>query len=222
MRILIADDHHLIVEGLTRILLDVFPFSEIESVANADLLYKKSILEKWDIIITDICMPGSSVIDTIKQLKLNTPQTPILVLTMYAAEHYAVRCIRAGASGFVTKESSPYELIAAIKQILSGKKYFTQNVAEILADWFGLRKKYKSMMKDAYKSGDKATGDLYNQKQHSIKILLNSVYGTFAINSWRFTDGHKMLSSSITTTGQRFITETIKYANEIVEEGYFS
>ena len=95
-------------------------------------------------------------------------------------------------------------------------------VAEILADWFSLRKKYKSMMKDAYKSGDKEAGDLYNQKQHSIKILLNSVYGTFAINSWRFTDGHKMLSSSITTTGQRFITETIKYANEIVEEEYFS
>ncbi len=143
MRILIADDHHLIVEGLTRILLDVYPFSEIESVANADLLYKKSILEKWDIIITDICMPGSSVIDTIKQLNLNTPQTPILVLTMYAAEHYAVRCIRAGASGFVTKESSPYELIAAIKQILSGKKYFTQNVAEILADT--MEEKYESL-----------------------------------------------------------------------------
>jgi DNA polymerase elongation subunit (family B) len=95
-------------------------------------------------------------------------------------------------------------------------------VAEILADWFSLRKKYKSMMKDAYKSGDKVTGDLYNQKQHSIKILLNSVYGTFAINSWRFTDGYKILSSSITTTGQRFITETIKYANEIVKEEYFS
>jgi DNA-binding NarL/FixJ family response regulator len=143
MRILIADDHHLIVEGLTRILLDVYPFAEIESVANADLLYKKSILEKWDIIITDICMPGSSVIDTIKQLKLNAPQTPILVLTMYAAEHYAVRCIRAGASGFVTKESLSYELIAAIKQILSGKKYFTQNVAEILADT--MEEKYESL-----------------------------------------------------------------------------
>jgi DNA-binding NarL/FixJ family response regulator len=143
MRILIADDHHLIVEGLTRILLDVYPFAEIESVANADLLYKKSILEKWDIIITDICMPGSSVIDTIKQLKLNAPQTPILVLTMYAAEHYAVRCIRAGASGFVTKESLSYELIAAIKQILSGKKYFTQNVAEILADT--MEEKYVSL-----------------------------------------------------------------------------
>jgi len=134
MRVLIADDHCLIVEGLTKIMQDAFPFAEIESVTNADLLYKKTILEKWEIVITDICMPGSSVIGTIKQLKLNVPQTPILALTMHAAEHYAVRCIRAGASGFLTKESSPYELIAAVKQILSGKKYFTQNVAEILAD----------------------------------------------------------------------------------------
>ena len=95
-------------------------------------------------------------------------------------------------------------------------------VAEILADWFNLRKQYKAMMKEAYKKGDKETGELYNQKQHAIKILLNSVYGTFAINSWRFTDGYKMLSSSITTTGQRFIMETIKHANEIVEKEYFS
>jgi DNA polymerase elongation subunit (family B) len=95
-------------------------------------------------------------------------------------------------------------------------------VAEILADWFNLRKQYKAMMKEAYKKGDKETGELYNQKQHAIKILLNSVYGTFAINSWRFTDGYKILSSSITTTGQRFIMETIKHANEIVEKEYFS
>jgi DNA polymerase elongation subunit (family B) len=94
-------------------------------------------------------------------------------------------------------------------------------VAEILTDWFNLRKQYKNVMKEAYKKGDKETGELYNQKQHAIKILLNSVYGTFAINSWRFTDGYKILSSSITTTGQRFIMETIKYANEVVEKEYF-
>jgi DNA polymerase elongation subunit (family B) len=95
-------------------------------------------------------------------------------------------------------------------------------VAEILTDWFNLRKEYKSLMKKSYKEGDKEKGELYNQKQHAIKILLNSVYGTFAINSWRFTDGHKICSSAITTTGQRFIMETIKYANEMIKEDYFS
>ena len=77
-------------------------------------------------------------------------------------------------------------------------------------------------MKQAYKTGDKETGQLYERKQHSIKILLNSVYGTFAINSWRFTDGYKICSSSITTTGQRFIMETIKYANEMIEKDYIT
>jgi DNA polymerase elongation subunit (family B) len=95
-------------------------------------------------------------------------------------------------------------------------------VAEILSDWFELRKEYKFLMKQAYKTGDKETGQLYERKQHSIKILLNSVYGTFAINSWRFTDGYKICSSSITTTGQRFIMETIKYANEMIEKDYIT
>jgi len=95
-------------------------------------------------------------------------------------------------------------------------------IAEILTDWFNLRTEYKNIMKKAYKSGDTKKGDLYNQKQHSLKILLNAVYGGFAINSFRFTDGYKILSSSITTTGQRFIMETIKYANKMIEEEYIS
>jgi DNA polymerase elongation subunit (family B) len=93
-------------------------------------------------------------------------------------------------------------------------------IAELLNDWFNLRKEYKNLMKQAYKNGDKNQGELYDQKQHAIKILLNSVYGAFAINSWRFTDGHKILSSSITTTGQRFIKETIKYTDKVIKENY--
>lgn len=93
-------------------------------------------------------------------------------------------------------------------------------VAEVLTDWFNMRKEYKSLMKKAYKGGDKDKGEFFNQKQHSLKILLNSVYGSFAINSWRFTDGYKILSSSITTTGQRFIMETIKYTDEIINKNY--
>jgi len=91
-------------------------------------------------------------------------------------------------------------------------------VCEILADWFAKRQDYKKMMKQAYMSGDKTKGDFYNSRQHSYKILLNSVYGVFAINSWRYTDGRKILSSAITLTGQRMIKETIKQANEIMEE----
>ena len=93
-------------------------------------------------------------------------------------------------------------------------------VSELLADWFRLRQEYKKVMKDAYNSGDFEKGKLYNQKQHSIKILLNSVYGCFSINSWRYTDGYKMCSSAITTFGQRSIQETIRYANKLIESEY--
>lgn len=95
-------------------------------------------------------------------------------------------------------------------------------VAEILTDWFNLRKQYKNEMKDAYKRGDIEMGVLYNQKQHSLKILLNAVYGGFAINSWRYTDGYKICSSAITNTGQRFIMETISEAERMIKKDYIN
>jgi DNA polymerase elongation subunit (family B) len=93
-------------------------------------------------------------------------------------------------------------------------------IAEILTDWFNLRTQYKNEMKKAYKRGDKEVGVLYDQKQHSIKILLNSVYGTLAINSWRYTDGYKICSSAITNTGQRFVMETLYEADRIIKKDY--
>jgi DNA polymerase elongation subunit (family B) len=91
-------------------------------------------------------------------------------------------------------------------------------VCEILEDWFNKRKEYKNLMKDAYKKNDVQLGEFYNSRQHAYKIKLNDVYGSYAINSWRYTDGRKILSSAITLTGQRMIKETIKQANEIVED----
>ncbi|TAH12060.1 MAG: DNA-binding response regulator [Sphingobacteriia bacterium] len=113
MRILIADDHSLIREGLKK---------------------KLAINEKWDIIISDISMPGQSGIEVLKQIKVQMPSTPILMLSMHAPEQYAVRAIKAGASGYLTKESVPYELVTAVQQILLGKKYITNRVAEVLAE----------------------------------------------------------------------------------------
>ncbi len=133
MRILIADDHSLIREGLKKILLESLPFAEIHDVSDATDLLKLSIKEKWDIIISDISMPGCSGIEVLKQIKIHTPDVPVLMLSMHAPEQYAVRAIKAGASGYLTKESAPYELVTAVQQILSGKKYITSKVAEVLA-----------------------------------------------------------------------------------------
>ncbi len=133
MRILIADDHSLIREGLKKILLESLPTAEIKDVADSADLLKLALNEKWDIIISDISMPGYSGIEILKQIKIHTPLVPVLMLSMHAPEQYAVRAIKAGASGYLTKESAPYELVTAVHQILNGKKYITSKVAEVLA-----------------------------------------------------------------------------------------
>ena len=87
-------------------------------------------------------------------------------------------------------------------------------VCEVLTDWFNKRKHYKKLMSEAYKADNKDLGDHYHRLQHAYKIKLNDVYGCYAINSWRYTDGHKMISSAITLTGQRVIQESITFVNK--------
>ena len=86
-------------------------------------------------------------------------------------------------------------------------------VCEVLTDWFNKRVEYKNLMKKAYKSGDAVKGEFYNRRQHAYKIKLNDVYGCYAINGWRYTDGHKIISKAITLTGQRVTQESIKFVN---------
>jgi DNA polymerase elongation subunit (family B) len=91
-------------------------------------------------------------------------------------------------------------------------------VCDVLTDWFNKRVEYKNLMKKAYKSGDTVKGEFYNRRQHAYKIKLNDVYGCYAINGWRYTDGHKFVSKAITLTGQRLTQESIKYVNRWMNE----
>jgi DNA polymerase elongation subunit (family B) len=86
-------------------------------------------------------------------------------------------------------------------------------VCEVLTDWFNKRVEYKNLMKKAYKAGDAVKGEFYNRRQHAYKIKLNDLYGCYAINGWRYTDGHKIISKAITLTGQRVTQESIKFIN---------
>jgi DNA polymerase elongation subunit (family B) len=87
-------------------------------------------------------------------------------------------------------------------------------VCDVLTDWFNKRVEYKNLMKTAYKAGDAVKGEFYNRRQHAYKIKLNDVYGCYAINGWRYTDGHKLISKAITLTGQRVTQESIKFVNK--------
>ena len=133
MRILIADDHHLVRIALRYILTEAYPDIVLEEVDNTVALFKKAVKEKWDLIISDLSFPGQSGLEVLKQIKTHVPKTPVLILSMHPAQEYAIRCITAGSSGYLTKDNIYEELIKAVDQILSGRKYLNLEVAEILA-----------------------------------------------------------------------------------------
>src|SRR3977135_2985247 len=100
MRILIADDHAIVRRGLKQILLEEYSFSEIGEVANAEDLIKQALTGHWEIIITDLSMPGRSGLDALHQIREVFPKLPILVLSMHPEDQYAIRVLKAGASGY--------------------------------------------------------------------------------------------------------------------------
>lgn len=133
LRILIADDHAIVRRGLKNILLESFPFAEITEVGDAEALIQMVIKQKWDAVITDISMPGRSGLDALQQIKLSEPKLPVLVLSVYPEEQYALRVLKAGAAGYLNKDMAPEELVKAMNIVLNGKKYITATVAEKLA-----------------------------------------------------------------------------------------
>lgn len=134
MKILIGDDHNVVRRGLKMIIVDVYAKALIEEAADGATLLHKLNLQKWDIIICDISMPGRSGLEILQLIREQAPKIPVLILSMYPAEHYAIRALKAGAHGYITKESASEELILAIKTITSGRKYITQEIANLLAE----------------------------------------------------------------------------------------
>ena len=133
IRIVIADDHTLMREGLKRILEST---DDIEVVGEAtDGFGVLAHVRKggFDLLLLDLSMPGRSGIDLIRQIRTESPKLPVLVLTMYEEEQYAIRSIRAGAQGYLTKESAGTQLVHAIRKVASGKPYISMEVAEQLA-----------------------------------------------------------------------------------------
>ena len=132
-RFLIADDHAVVRMGLKQVLLQAFPSAIIAEVTNAEDLLKKITLEEWDVVISDISMPGRSGLEILQQIRLDHPKLPVLILSVYSEDQYAIRVLRAGASGYLSKDSAATELVMAINQLLLGKKYITPPTAEKMA-----------------------------------------------------------------------------------------
>ncbi|MES2005973.1 MAG: response regulator transcription factor [Bacteroidota bacterium] len=137
MRILIADDHTIVREGIKLLLIEAYPLAEIVDVSDSASLVSKAIAQKWDVIISDISMPpGGSGLEAMQKIKAHSPATPVIILSMQAPEQYAVRAMKYGASGYLTKSVAALELVNAVNMVLSGRKYISSEVANVLADAF--------------------------------------------------------------------------------------
>ncbi len=133
IKILIADDHAIVREGLKQIVADTSDMVVAGEAVDGQEVLEQVRKEDWDLILLDISMPGRGGIDILKELKIEKPKLPVLVLSMYPEEQYAIRALKAGASGYLTKESAPEELIEAIRKVSQGGKYISASLAESLA-----------------------------------------------------------------------------------------
>ena len=132
IRILIADDHAIVREGLKQIVADTPDMVVAGEASNGDEVLKCLQKDDYDLVLLDITMPGQSGLEVLKQLRPQRPRLPVLILSMHPEEQYAVRALRSGASGYLTKESVPKELLQAIRKAASGGTYVSSSLAKKL------------------------------------------------------------------------------------------
>lgn len=133
IKVLIADDHAVVRQGLKQILGDTSDLVVVGEATTGPEVLEQARTVDWDVMVLDISMPGRSGFDILLDLRAEKPGQPILVLSMHAEEQYALRMLKAGASGYLSKESVPEELIHAIRKVVEGGKYVSPTLAEKLA-----------------------------------------------------------------------------------------
>ena len=133
IKVLVADDHAVVRRGLRQILAETPDIHVAGEAVTAADVFRLVRGERWDVLVLDINLPGGNGIEVLSEIKKERPQLPVLILTVYSEEQYAVRAIKAGAAGFLTKESAPDRLVDAVHKLASGGRYVTPEVAEALA-----------------------------------------------------------------------------------------
>jgi DNA-binding NarL/FixJ family response regulator len=133
IRVLVADDHAIVRDGLRRILESTDDLVVAAEATNGFEVIERVRAGGFDLVLLDLSMPGKSGMELIRQVKAEAPKLPVLVLTMHEEEQYAVRAIRAGASGYLTKECASGQLVAAIRKVAAGRLFISPGVAEQLA-----------------------------------------------------------------------------------------
>ncbi len=161
VRVLIVDDHAIVRHGLKRILEGAKEIKAIGEAANGVEALKKIRAEKWDIVLLDISMPEKNGIDTLKQIIDENKAAKVLILSMYPEDQYAVRLMKAGASGYMTKDVAPEQLVEAVRKVLSGNKHISPKLAELL-------------LVDCSNQSGKSLHDTLSDREYQVMRLLGS------------------------------------------------
>ena len=130
MRVLIADDHAIVRKGLREILREASETTTVGEASNGSEALDKIHNEAWDVVVLDITMPGQNGLEVLKELKRRQPNLPVLMLSMHSGYHYVKGSLKAGASGYLNKETAPEELVTAIRTAIDGGIYVSRSLAE--------------------------------------------------------------------------------------------
>lgn len=133
IRVLITDDHPVVRRGLKQILAEEPDITVVGEASNAQELLEQTRKQHCDVVVLDITMPGRGGLDALKELRDQRPKLPVLVLSIHPEDQFGLRVLKAGAAGYMTKESAPDELVKAIRKVFGGGKYLSPSLAEIVA-----------------------------------------------------------------------------------------
>lgn len=160
-RILVADDHEVVRKGLMNVLAEAFQPIEVDEARNGQEAVSKVLRKKYDLVVLDIKMPGKSGLDALKEIKQHRPKLPVVILSMHPEDQIAIRAMRAGASGYLTKESASDELVLAIRKALNGEKYISGSLAQILAE-------------ELDKDPDKLPHEILSDREYQVMLMIAS------------------------------------------------
>jgi two-component system invasion response regulator UvrY len=161
LKILIVDDHAIVRKGLKQILEGENGLATVDEAKDGHEALQMVRDQAWDLVILDINLPGQNGLDVLNELHFQFPKLPVLIMSMYSEEQYAVQALKAGAAGYLNKQSAPEELVKAIKKISAGGKYVSDSMAELLAA------KLNSQ-------GERTVQEILSNREYQVLILIAS------------------------------------------------
>lgn len=162
IKIMIADDHSVVLRGIKQILSEEKDMIVLGEASNSEEVMAQLFKEEWNLLILDVTMPGKNGLDALIEIKQRKPELKVLILSMHPDEEIAVRALKTGASGYLNKDSVPGELIKAIRKVISGGRYLSEDLAQSIA--------YSSIDKDSYKTNH----DSLSEREFQVMCLIAS------------------------------------------------